>query len=925
MRARSATRRAQKPGGASAPSRTGRPRRRPPDGLGTVLRDIVAGTGDTGEAFFESLVVCLSRALGVRHALVGEITGAAGDAIRTVGFATDGVLQPAATYALQGTPCASVAAGALCYHPSGVQAHFPEDPLLVDLKAESYLGIPLRSSTGAPLGILAVLHDAPLRRAVDPAVVLQIFAGRAGAELERHRSERLLREREAALRLSEERFARIFHASPVSIVIARLDARGIIDANQAMLDTFGYRREEVIGRTAVELGLWTEESRAAWEARLLRSGRFTNEVVEMSTPQGARSMLLAAELIELEGERCSLVLGLDVTEWMAAERKQRESEERLALALEAARMGAWEREIATNRLAWTDRENRVCGFPEGTTIRTLDDYLGRLHPDDRPRLRQAASEAIAGVRPQYTIEHRVQAADGTWRWIEGRGQVFHDRAGRPVRLAGTIVDITERKRTERQLRESEERWRRLSEGTSEGLGIHRQGILVDVNTQLGQMLGYEPEELIGRNLMELVAPESRDLVRERVAAHSEGPYEHMALKKDGARIPVEVRARLVQSGSPPLRMGIIRDLSETRRLEADLRTAAREWNECFDALPLGLLLLDEAGIVRRANRPALVQSGRTRFRGLIGRHIAGLGRGEPWLSLVRLAGGERVGGPISIDEAVDPETGTAWRVSSAPLVREGERTSWTILLFHDVTETARLRNDLTRQEALAAMGSLIGGVAHEVRTPLFSISATLDAFEGSSADEMAEGTRRLRAQVKRLSQLMTDLLDYGKPPSLQLEAGGVAEVIDRAAHSVAATAAQAGVALHLDLPADLPAVRRDSRRLEQALQNLVTNAVQHTPRGTVVRVSARPVRRGALEALETRVEDEGPGIPEAALPHVFEPFFSRRKGGTGLGLSIVHRIAEAHGGEVSAANRLRGGAVFTLTLPVVRDGGGDDV
>jgi len=169
--------------------------------------------------------------------------------------------------------------------------------------------------------------------------------------------------------------------------------------------------------------------------------------------------------------------------------------------------------------------------------------------------------------------------------------------------------------------------------------------------------------------------------------------------------------------------------------------------------------------------------------------------------------------------------------------------------------------------------------------------------------------------VKRLSALMSDLLDYGRPPGLQLAAGAVEDVVDRAVRACARLAAESGVVVETELARWLPAVRLDRGRLEQAFQNLITNAIQHAPAGSRVCVIVSAAGRG----VECRVEDTGPGIDAESLGQVFEPFFTRRKGGTGLGLPIVQRIVEAHGGTVAAANRAGGGAVFTLSLPAAPD------
>jgi signal transduction histidine kinase len=233
-----------------------------------------------------------------------------------------------------------------------------------------------------------------------------------------------------------------------------------------------------------------------------------------------------------------------------------------------------------------------------------------------------------------------------------------------------------------------------------------------------------------------------------------------------------------------------------------------------------------------------------------------------------------------------------------------------------------LQEALHRQEALSAMGTLVGGVAHEVRNPLFGITATVDALaarldgDGTAAALVAA----MREQVQRVSRLMTDLLDYGRPIAPARTRQSVSAVAGRAIEACAALSLQTGVTVELCAEPTPVAVFVDEPRLLQVFQNLVQNAVEHTPRGGRVRVSARPEPRRGSVGVHCAVHDSGPGFEPGHLPHAFEPFFSRRRGGTGLGLSIVQRIVEQHAGHVEAGNHPEGGGVVSVWLPAAPPG-----
>jgi signal transduction histidine kinase len=235
-------------------------------------------------------------------------------------------------------------------------------------------------------------------------------------------------------------------------------------------------------------------------------------------------------------------------------------------------------------------------------------------------------------------------------------------------------------------------------------------------------------------------------------------------------------------------------------------------------------------------------------------------------------------------------------------------------------EQARLQASLRRSETMAAMGSLVAGVAHEVRNPLFGISSTLDAFEArfGAREEFQRYLAILRGELSRLTELTRELLEYGRAPSLELSPGKVEEVIDAAVEACAPLAQRLDIKVAARVSEGLPPVHRDQRRLLQVFQNLLENAIHHSPTGGLITVEGVEVYADEQAWIDYVIEDSGPGFRPEDLPWIFEPFFTRRRGGTGLGLSIAQRIVEEHHGTITAGNRPEGGAVVTVRLPLAR-------
>jgi signal transduction histidine kinase len=255
-----------------------------------------------------------------------------------------------------------------------------------------------------------------------------------------------------------------------------------------------------------------------------------------------------------------------------------------------------------------------------------------------------------------------------------------------------------------------------------------------------------------------------------------------------------------------------------------------------------------------------------------------------------------------------------WELSVSRFETPPPENSLFILVARDITPVVELQESVMKSQSMSAMGALVAGVAHEVRNPLFAISATLDAFDLRFRDQDAykKYAQALRMQLDRMNDLMHDLLDYGKPAVYVIRDVPLEEVVGEAIRICSDHAARRSVRLSYGEEKALPAVRVDRSRTVQVFVNLIENAIEHSPPGGV---RIRAERSDDERTIRCSIEDEGPGFRPDDLPRVFEPFFTRRQGGTGLGLSIVRRIVTEQGGTVIPSNRPGAGACVTLTFP----------
>jgi signal transduction histidine kinase len=231
-----------------------------------------------------------------------------------------------------------------------------------------------------------------------------------------------------------------------------------------------------------------------------------------------------------------------------------------------------------------------------------------------------------------------------------------------------------------------------------------------------------------------------------------------------------------------------------------------------------------------------------------------------------------------------------------------------------------LQRELARSERLSSLGQMAAGLAHEIRNPLGSIQGVAELL----GDDAPAGSRKrelfdvLRKESKRLGTVVDDFLNFARPRPLTLAPVDISAVVERSVAQMQIDAGARSIAIDTRLAPQLPRVQADAELLHQVFLNLLLNAIAASPDHGRIEVTTAGMSRNSQTAVAITVHDWGMGIPEDALPRVFDPFFTTRETGTGLGLSISHTIVTDHGGSIEIESTPDNGCAVTVTLPVTK-------
>ena len=441
------------------------------EGQAAILRTMVMSTATTGEEFFRSLVTGLASVLGVRCTFVGEIMGNRPGHVRTLALWMGGRMGENFEYALAGTPCEQIVTGRrMRMFARGIQQQFPDDRFLAESGMESYMGFPLLDEKGEVMGLVGVMHDAPMAEDSQAQSLLEAFASRVATELRRLRLAETLQE-------SEEKYRLLFSRAMGAVVLFDVNTHQLLDVNDVAINMYGYSREEFLRLKIVDMSAEPAVSAAAIQRAAEAGGAYVPIRWNKKKDGTVFPVEISCGTFTWKGRTVMCGVLRDITERKRAEEALRHSEAQFRAISDASPLGIFLTDEAGDCLYSNQVYQQIAGLANEETLGK--GWSRAIHPDDRERVFSAWYQAAQGRLP-FNSEHRFLRPDGTTVWTIVMAAAI--RIGEGVSgYVGTVHDVTDRKRLEDQLRQA---------AKMEAVGRLAGGIAHDFNNLLTVINGY---------------------------------------------------------------------------------------------------------------------------------------------------------------------------------------------------------------------------------------------------------------------------------------------------------------------------------------------------------------------------------------------------------------------------------------------------
>jgi PAS domain S-box-containing protein len=729
-----------------------------------------------------------------------------------------------------------------------------------------------------------------------------------------------------------------------AVIATDLDGR-ITILNDAAEGLTGWKADEALGRPLREVfRVISEDTRQETLSpmdRVLKEGvvvELANHTALLARDGTERPIAdSGAPIRDSKGRVCGAVLVFrDQTKERRVERVLRESEERLRLALDAAKAGTWVWDLRTNENSWSDGLWRLYGLEPPGREPSYDAWRNSIHQDDRERVERTAREAVR-TGSELNVEWRVGSGDRA-RWLTSRGRPVRDGHGAVTHYMGIVLDTTERKQAEEALRESEQRFAAIYDHAPYAIALinHSDGTLAAVNGAWERMFGYSRAEAIGKTSATLgLASDLEGLRRMYSEIREKGSVSEWEMEYTTRAGDPRLGAfnfKLVDVGGRKYHLGTAMDVTDRKRSEMALRQSEERFRALIEKSTDLILLLDAKGQYRFWSQGATAMLGWTPEEKV----------GRPALEMIhpddqpRMA--EALGGLLAGLEATTRDVlryrhkDGSWRQieATARNLLGDPAVAGVVVNGRDITAQRGLEEQLRQAQKLESVGRLAGGVAHDFNnllTVILSCAESLDDAVSRGHPASVEEVRDIRTAGKRASDLTHQLLAFARKQIIAPVPLDLGAVVHEGEKMLGRLLGE-DVRVQVRLQPDLWTIDADPGQVTQVLVNLAVNARDAMPGGGTLAIETRNVsvtpdqtRRDSDEVpgewVRLALRDSGVGMTPEVRAHLFEPFYTTKEQGkgTGLGLATVYGIVKQAGGHVHVESMPGQGTTIGVCFP----------
>ena len=579
---------------------------------------------------------------------------------------------------------------------------------------------------------------------------------------------------EEGLRKSERNFRSITEQMADEVFV--IDSIGTLTYVSPVVEKlFGYLPHEVLGRPFTDYMLVEDIPEALQVFNSTLQHKTANQIFEVRLKRKDSSLFDGEiHLQYYQDQDISGMIGLirDISDRKLAESKAREMITRYEATIDAAQIGTWDWNVQTGEVIFNNRWFEIVGYsPEELAHDSIQTSINLAHPDDFKESRAIAEKHFNGELPYYEIEYRMKHKNGHWVWFLDRGRLISRTAdGKPLQMLGTHIDITERKQAEQAMRESERKFRSITEQISEVVFVNNSiGEVSYVSPVVEKITGYKPDELLGHSFFEYLAeeeiPRATAIFTDAMSRQLTNQVVELTYrKKDGSLFQAEIHSQYFKDNGSSGVIGLLRDISERKLIENQLV----KLSTAVEQSPAVVLITDAHGTIEYVN-PMFTELTGYSIEEAKGRNPRILQSGltpksvydELWKTILsgRIWRGEwqnkKKNGELFWESVV----------ISAILNGEGVITNF-VAVKEDITERKKMLEELIvakekAEESDRLKSAFLANISHEIRTPMNGILGFSELLKEPhlSGEEMSEFIELIQKSGHRMLNLINDLID----------------------------------------------------------------------------------------------------------------------------------------------------------------------